>query len=161
MAQSTQRNQIPAGPWTRKADMPTARLGLAAAVVDNKIYAIGGYAAANHPGLTVNEVYDPASDTWETKAPMPTARWGFSTGIADNIIYVIGGGYGIDFYSSVEAYDPVKDRWTEKTGLSEPCIGSGCGSTKRKIYLIGGAIQGFDVGHPGVKQVMEYDPAKD
>ncbi|MHC4540619.1 MAG: hypothetical protein ACYS74_12685 [Planctomycetota bacterium] len=28
--------------WTQKADMPTARLGLATSVVDAKIYAIGG-----------------------------------------------------------------------------------------------------------------------
>jgi len=28
--------------WTRKADMPTARLGLSTSVVDGKIYAIGG-----------------------------------------------------------------------------------------------------------------------
>ena len=30
--------------WTKKADMPTARMGLAAAVVGGKIYAIGGAA---------------------------------------------------------------------------------------------------------------------
>ena len=31
-----------AGTWTQKADMPTARVGAVSAVVDGKIYVIGG-----------------------------------------------------------------------------------------------------------------------
>lgn len=61
-------------PWTRKNDMPTARLGLVTTVVNEHIYAIGGYAAANHPGMTITEVYDPVSDKWDSRAPMPTGR---------------------------------------------------------------------------------------
>jgi hypothetical protein len=49
----------------------------------------------------------------------------------------------------------------EKSSLPEPRLGPGCCSVKGKIYAIGGAIQGFDVGHPGVKKVMEFDPSKD
>ncbi|MGW8317413.1 MAG: kelch repeat-containing protein, partial [Bacteroidales bacterium] len=60
--------------WTQKADMPTARLGLATAVVDGKIYAIGGYPYANGAGMTTNEVYDPNTNKWEGRAPMPTGR---------------------------------------------------------------------------------------
>jgi N-acetylneuraminic acid mutarotase len=67
--------------WTQKADMPTARLGLATSVVDGKIYAIGGYAAAVSPGMRTVEEYDPATDTWTTKAPMPTGRHWLSTSV--------------------------------------------------------------------------------
>jgi uncharacterized membrane protein YwaF len=39
--------------------MPTARSGLAAAVVNNIIYAIGGYIGNNH--LSTNEAYNPST----------------------------------------------------------------------------------------------------
>jgi len=42
--------------WATKAPMPTARSGLGTAVVQGKIFAIGG-------GSVVNEMYDPAADT--------------------------------------------------------------------------------------------------
>jgi energy-converting hydrogenase Eha subunit A len=48
--------------WTTKASMPKPQIGLRAAVVNGKIYAIGG---------AVNYEYDPAADTWITKLPCP------------------------------------------------------------------------------------------
>ncbi len=60
--------------WTTKAPMPTARDGLAAAVVNNKVYVIRGIKWVHN--LSINEEYDPATNTWTTKAPMPTARDG-------------------------------------------------------------------------------------
>jgi N-acetylneuraminic acid mutarotase len=58
--------------WTTKAPMPTARSGIAAAVLGNKLYVIGGA----EPGGVVNTVqaYDPVKNIWITKASMPTAR---------------------------------------------------------------------------------------
>ena len=37
--------------WEEKTNMPTPRLGLATSVVNGKIYAIGGYPAANIAGM--------------------------------------------------------------------------------------------------------------
>ena len=47
--------------WTRKADMPTARGFFGTAVVDGKIYAIGGSPNMNEhdPGIAVVEVVRP------------------------------------------------------------------------------------------------------
>ena len=62
--------------WSRKTDMPTARSFAGTAVVDGKIYAMGGSAGArlNEPALAVVEMYDPATDTWTRKADMPAPR---------------------------------------------------------------------------------------
>jgi len=61
--------------WSTKTDMPTPREHLASAVVDGKLYALGGF--ANGIGnLAVNERYDPETDSWETLEPMPTSRNG-------------------------------------------------------------------------------------
>lgn len=43
--------------WTKVSDMPTARWGLSASVVRDRIYAIGG-ADSNNVGLSVSEEYD-------------------------------------------------------------------------------------------------------
>ncbi len=77
--------------WTTMAPMPTYRIGLGAAAVNGKIYAIGGDTGARQPFHT-NEMYDPATDTWTTKAPMPTARSSFGIAVYRNKIYCIGGG---------------------------------------------------------------------
>ena len=61
--------------WTAKADMPTARMMTATAVVGGKIYVIGGAESFFFPSAAV-EVYDPVTDTWEQKADMPNPRWG-------------------------------------------------------------------------------------
>lgn len=74
--------------WTTKEPMPTARVTLGAAVVDGKIYAIGGY---NGSYLSTNEMYDPATDSWVTKTSMLTPRSKFGTAVVENKIYIIGG----------------------------------------------------------------------
>ena len=51
--------------WTTKASMPTARAQLGVAVVNGKIYAIGGEnnSATGPNVLNINEAYDPATNT--------------------------------------------------------------------------------------------------
>ena len=88
--------------WATKAPMLTAHVGLAAAEVGGKIYAIGG---DNFGNVNVVEEYDPASNTWTTKAPMLTARYYLAAAEAGGKIYAIGG-YNGEFLKVVEAYTP-------------------------------------------------------
>jgi len=48
--------------WTKKADMPTGRLGLSTSAVSGKIYAIGG-SPPGGLGFSTVEAYDSATDT--------------------------------------------------------------------------------------------------
>lgn len=50
--------------WTQKAEMPTARTEVTAAVRDGKVYVIGGFDGFARTVATV-EVYDPATDDWQ------------------------------------------------------------------------------------------------
>ena len=79
--------------WTTKTPMPTARNGLGVAVVNNKIYAVGGATDFNPwtNNLNVVEEYDPSSDTWRTVQSIPTSRSLLSTAAIGNKIYAIGG----------------------------------------------------------------------
>ena len=52
---------------------PQQRSYHSAAVVNGKIYVIGGGGADNKPVASVH-VYDPATGTWAARADMPTAR---------------------------------------------------------------------------------------
>ena len=141
--------------WFRKALMPTPRSGAAAAVVNNKIYVIGGYNCTTKDCstpeevhyLSLNECYNPETDTWTTLAPMPTGRSAAAAGVLNNKIYVIGGYYmGIKevdldkphFLCTNEEYDISLNRWTSKLSMFTPrggCIG---GVINDKIYIIGG-----------------------
>src|SRR5207244_3475605 len=77
------------------APMAMARVGLAAATVDGKIYAIGGF-DSNSSVKNTEEVHDPACTSpcpipWTAVASMPTARAGLAVIPVDGKIYAIGG----------------------------------------------------------------------
>ena len=75
--------------WESLQDMPTARGGLAAAALHDKIYVFGG----ENPGIfSQNEEYDPATDTWRTMEPMPEPRHGIGAVAVADTIFIIGGG---------------------------------------------------------------------
>ena len=78
--------------WASKAPMQEARGGLGVAVVNRKIYAIGGSIASgtyppdvfNGGFVGTNEEYDPTTDTWKTKVSMPTPRAHFAIAAYQN-----------------------------------------------------------------------------
>ena len=59
--------------WEAVAPMATARCHLAVAVLDGKLYAVGGH-NDNDGHLSSAERYNPALDAWEEVAPMAAAR---------------------------------------------------------------------------------------
>jgi hypothetical protein len=68
---------------------------------------IGGYAPNNSSiRLTLNEVYDPATDSWATKTPMLNATYGCVSAVVDNKIYFISG------LARVQVYDTKTDTWS-------------------------------------------------
>jgi hypothetical protein len=75
--------------WVSKASMQVARGSLGVAVVDGKIYAIGGISDDGVVG--VNEEYDPETDMWVFKKSMPTPRESFAIVSCQGKIYCIGG----------------------------------------------------------------------
>jgi len=142
--------------WTTKADMPTARSGLATSVVEGRVYAIGG-ARVYGSNLRNVEEYNPATDSWVEKAEIPTARSFHSTSAVNGKIYAIGGttssGRGID---TVEEYDPATDTWTVKTEMPTPRYLLSTSVVNGKIYAIGGEETD---GGGGLATVEEFDPA--
>jgi len=154
----TAPSTIPEDSWTTKAQMPSTRTGFGVAVVDGKIYAIGG-----HPygGVTtdVNEEYDPATDKWISKKSMPGPLAWFGIAVYQNEIYVIGGAWFLSGSekNSVWVYNPATDIWnTSKTSMPTPRAGIEANVVDGKIYVISGR------NSDGVTNVTEvYDPVTD
>jgi N-acetylneuraminic acid mutarotase len=100
-------------PWTQLPDMPRARDHFQAAVVDGRMYAIGGRQGDRLSPFGYNDAYDFATGTWTTGlAELPTPRGGYASAVLQGDILIVGG-EGADLaYSTVEAYDPASDTWT-------------------------------------------------
>jgi N-acetylneuraminic acid mutarotase len=157
--------------WALKAPMHVARSDLGIAVVNGKIYAIGGNTESGRTPTSgghdykmlgwindTNEEYDPTTDTWTLKTPMPTPRCNFAIAAFENKIYCMGG--IIDWNSgriSVtgvnEVYDPATDTWETKAPM--PNLASATAIVVNgRIYVIGGG---------GANETLNqvYDPATD
>jgi len=139
--------------WTKKADMPTARMLLGTCVLDGKIYAIGG-APAPRVGISAVEEYDPGTDTWTRKAAMPTPRASLGVSAVNGKIYAIGGApLG---GRTVEEYDPATNTWTRKTDMPTARAFFTTSVVNGKIYAVGGAMS---TDGPSFRSVEEYNPA--
>jgi len=121
--------------WTTKESMPTASTGLAAAVVNGRLYAIGG---ANNVILNTVEAYDPATDTWTTVAPMPTARAFLAVGVVHGILYAVGGENGVSYLNTVEAYNPTTNTWSTKASMPTALVDHAVGVVHGILYAVGG-----------------------
>jgi len=164
--------------WKALAPMPTPRGGGVAAVVEGKIYVMGG--ASVHPGakleglggssahrtVDTNEVYDPATNTWASRSPMPTGRNHLGVGVVNNKIYVLGGRVGSVFVLAsgtdiVEEYDPATDSWSyAKARMPTPRSGVAAGTLGGKIYVAGGEYLNSQVVG-AFRDLEAYDPVTD
>ncbi len=115
------------GRWVAAAPLPKPRGHLGAAVVGDRIYAIGGSDPHDPVPLDLPWVhrYDPASDSWTEVAPLPFPRSHFeqSTLVRDGRIVILGGrstAIGRASVGDVTEYDPVTDRWLALPPLPKP-----------------------------------------
>jgi len=150
--------------WTQKADMPTPRWTQTSAVVNGKIYVIGGASSeSDFDVLPTVEEYDPVTNTWTRKADMPIAMADFDapSSVVDGKIYVIGvgGEYELDWsLLTVQEYDPSTDTWTRKADMPTQRWMFATVDFEGKVYVIGGYPPNSWVG---LKTVEVYDPATD
>ena len=137
--------------WSSAPDIPTARNSHATAVIDGKIYVVGGrqfteqpngeYASVNVASL---EVYDPEVESWETLAPLPQAAGGITAAVVDGKLYVFGGEQWVPEQAVIAeawVYDPAVDQWAVVPDMPTPRHGIAAGAIGNQIYVIGGATE--------------------
>lgn len=150
------------GRWSAIADAPTARNSAASAVIDGRLYVVGGRQALQQPDGTLRqvnvpnlEVYDPASGRWSTRAPMPQARGGLAAAAWGGRLYVFGGEQWVPaqkVFADGWVYDPRTDRWAGLPPLPTPRHGLGAATVGNRIHVIGG---GTRVGGDAASAVHE------
>jgi N-acetylneuraminic acid mutarotase len=100
--------------WTARAPMPTARSGIAIAVVGGKAHVLGGEGWIEDFGgvFRTHEAYDAAQNKWLRLTRMPTPRHGFAAATLDGKIYAVsgvnnaGGAGTLSVVNVTEIYEP-------------------------------------------------------
>ena len=136
-----------ANTWTQLPNMPTARDHFHAAVLDGKLWAIGGRNVQIGLTTTVNEAYSFASNSWSTShAPLPTPRGGFAVGTHGDEVFVIGGEDATKAHGTVEAYNVETNQWRSvATSMPVPRHGIQAAKCNGGFYVAtGGTAPGFN-----------------
>lgn len=156
------------GAWRALPPMPNGRINFSVAVLDGKVYVVGGRTvfATRKWGLNYVDVvdelqrYDPTTGKWEELAPMPTARQGVGVAAVAGKLYVIGGANQVTsdtMFRQVEEYDPATNSWRERAPLrTARAWASAVAAPDGTIYLIGG-----DAPLRPSNVVERYDPVHD
>jgi N-acetylneuraminic acid mutarotase len=143
--------------WETKSSMPTPRADLSANIVNDKIYLIGGKkyssTAPYYSQTSINEVYNPATDSWSRNASMPTAVQGYASAVIGDRIYFVGGSKpssqpGFDtVINANQIYDTQTDRWStgkimDSTTTYGDAVATSGFMASEKIYYLGGFSSG-------------------
>ena len=158
--------------WQVISELPIHRKSLSTAVVDGKVYVIGGTPVENENGpfgMSLVEMYDPQTNTWERRADMPTPRAAPELAVVDGKIYVFSGYAGIDnrnvnfkILDVLEVYDPETDTWEKRQNLPCRCYQFGLSVVAGKIYAVGGTLDEWKPNVPfRIDLVQVYDPLTD
>lgn len=159
-----------AGGWEQITELPTWRIGPAAAAVNGKIYLIGGFddhenLGGRAPALSTADVYDTQTNTWHTGANMPTPRVAPRAAVFSNEIYVFGG-YdrqgprgAFRYKKNVEMYDTATDTWVKKRDMPTLRHAFMIAVVNEKIYVIGGSVHDKKLDRDVATGLVEvYDP---
>ena len=159
---------IQANAWSSARSMLTARNHHGAALIDGKIYVVGGRVGSTFIiGLSTNvsthEVYDVAKDTWASVLGVPTARSGIGVAVLNGRLHVLGGeAYLNDLvgtYRTHEAYDAKTNSWERLPPMPTPRHGLAVAEIGGRIYAVSGSnVAGGGGPHEGVNVNEVYDP---
>ena len=143
--------------WISRSPMPYASWNHSEAVINDKIYIIGGTTTGPpfEPLLSM-VVYDPNTDTWSSTKDIPRPVVTSEAVVVNRKIYVIGGDFE-GFQNRVDEYDPETDTWTQKANMPTKRNDHSCCVLEGKIYATGGEDDKYAV----INSVEVYDPQSD
>ncbi len=124
--------------WTAKTPMPTARMGPACAVIRDTIYVFGGSTSIGGGATTVNQCYDPVSDTWTSRLNMQNSRYCLGGWTFNGFAYALGGYDYSSYHTTLEVYDPVLNSWNYDVSMQYARQSIAVGLLNDCVYIVGG-----------------------
>ncbi len=137
--------------WTEIAPVPTRRRSFAIAVLNGKIFVIGGMTPdpAHRWGFQGDgdavEAYNPKTNEWAQKAKLPQPGHAFTAVTLGSKIYLVGG-------HRLEVYDPAADSWTTLAPVPDFSAYCGAFELNGRILVLPGMLA-------SVWAMQEHDPA--
>ncbi|CAI6371711.1 unnamed protein product [Macrosiphum euphorbiae] len=140
--------------WKSSVDMLVKRSKLGVGVINNCLYAVGGYDGANT--LNSAELFDCSTQEQHMVSSMCTRRADFGIGVLNNLLYAVG---GYDYstsqrLNSVECYHPSLDAWIPVAEMHVRRNDVGVGVLDGVLYAVGGGDR-----FGALKSVEAYSPA--
>jgi uncharacterized repeat protein (TIGR02543 family) len=132
--------QQPAAGWLSVSNLPATRRSLAAAWINGKLYAIGGYNGSYQSSVYV---YDPQQPTagWLSVSNLPAASAFEGAAIVNGTLYAVGGyNTSSSYQNTVYVYDPQQPAagWLSVSNLPATRRGLGVTSINGALYAAGG-----------------------
>ena len=135
--------------WQREAELPDPRGHVSAAVLDEKIYALGGDHGHDKTQIDVSSChrFDPATKKWTEIASLPDGRSHFesSTIIHNGRIVVIGGRCNSsqpprNVVGDLLEYDPRQNKWQVVGAMPEKLLAPAAAIIAGRIVVTGGGL---------------------
>ncbi len=158
------------GEWRRLPDAPRQRDHFQAAIIGDKLYAVGGRRSSAATRETFNlvipevDVFDLKTGTWSTlpaSSNLPTPRAGSMTHAHGPWLIVVGGESHTQetAHAEVEALDTRTGSWAKWPSLQRGRHGSGLAQIGNQLYVASGS--GNRGGRPELDsvEVFELPPA--
>lgn len=131
------------GEWMRGADLNVPRRNCAAAQVDGRIYALGGFDGSQI--LNSVEAFDPRMKSWMPLEPMTTPRSSAAATTFNGQIWVNGGTSG-QRLRTAERYDPRANRWEQvRSDMIEVRSAAQACACLDRLYVVGGTDQNQNI----------------
>ncbi|KAK3577962.1 hypothetical protein CHS0354_020801 [Potamilus streckersoni] len=124
------------GRWTIAEAMSTMRSRVGVAVLNGKLYAIGGYDGMER--LSTVEVFEQDSRRWRKVTSMNCKRSALGAVGLNKKLYVLGGYDGVASLRSVEVYDPETNVWTILSSMLKHRSAAGVTVLDGEIFACGG-----------------------
>lgn len=143
------------GEWRHLTDLPalcsTSLAGVA--VLDNRLYVVGGVYGYSKDTVDSGFCYDPSSGVW-TAFPGPrTPRCNFNLLGHGRRLYAIGGECHKRITSEAESYDTETGEWSAVPHAPRPVASTACAVARRRMFVCFWKP-------PDATDIYEYVPAK-
>ena len=152
--------------WENQASFDISNIGMGAAVLEGKIYNVGGqnYNGSGWTPTNIVSVYNPTTNNWGGAVPLDISTNNPAVATLDGKLYAVGGGTitpGNSWLRTGQVYDRgtiPEGTWASGTSMPLGRCCAGAAVLGERLYMVGGVVEGQPA--PAASNTAEfYDPS--